>query len=689
MQDQDMFLDITLKVLKMTNFMAYKEEELDFHNRDITGILAQYANDKTRSNRSGKTVILESIRYALTGKSRAKTDRELIHFGEKHMIVECVFTDGNNDYVIRRGVDAKGKGILELNWITNVKEAQTEINKLFGITPDDFDLTSFFKQADITGFMGMKPAEKTAFLMKYIENQHWTKKEAAANADRLVVKQKIRDNDNLRATLESGLELDMSLIGLRSDKLKEIEQHKESLKSLMEKNADITSKLRNIAENKKRIISDINKNKSNINELEKKMSDIEDATEDLERCKVNLTAVLKKIKETDSVREMSEISNNKARLLSKIELTKSKITSASKNAGICPIIKKECDSIKFSRDEVDEMKSEISALNKSIEELDNEANMSDVRREKIAEKERLKDKINSLSKKAVGIDRVISDIEKETDLLSANKNKLNELNVNELSEKQENIEDKIARLEHLINSIQRDVNKLDARIQSAKQAKEKIDRISNDNEKLRDELSLLNYTCYMFSKKGIPAVEIENAFGEIEEKINYCLEQLNAGLTISFSADKETTEKEPICSCGFEFPKGFKGKDCTDCGMPRQFKRKEEINFTVVEGDKEQSFELDSGGGRQIIAYAVKIALTYFKRRMNKCRLNMLFLDEIDSALDPYLADQIVSSVTNFLTKKLGFKQIIMVSHKEQIKNSMNHMIKVTKYEKHSTARFV
>jgi DNA repair exonuclease SbcCD ATPase subunit len=284
-------LDFTLNSLEIENFMAYPTLKLDFQDKDIIGVLAQYAKDKTRSNRSGKTVILEAIRYLITGKHRATTDRQLIHNGKEHMIVKGVFTDGQKDYVIRRGCDAKGKGLLEVDWVTNSKSAQNEINSLFGVTPDDIDLTNFFKQADIMGFMGMTPAKKTEFLMKYIENQHWSQKEALANADRTVVKQKIRDNDTLKATLESGLEVDIGLEGMRDDQQTLLTEKNDALSELKNKSAEITGKLRNIAENKRQITNNINTVNDQIDSAEEELLEANEHEKNYQQAKLSYAAL--------------------------------------------------------------------------------------------------------------------------------------------------------------------------------------------------------------------------------------------------------------------------------------------------------------------------------------------------------------------------------------------------------------
>jgi hypothetical protein len=211
------------------------------------------------------------------------------------------------------------------------------------------------------------------------------------------------------------------------------------------------------------------------------------------------------------------------------------------------------------------------------------------------------------------------------------------------------------------------------KIETAKENLEKIQKLEDLNKKLRLRLENMLFVQRMFSKNGIPSAEIENAFQEVEDDINYNLKELQSGLTLMFSPDKELTKWEEICTCGFRFPKGYRKKDCEECGAERQKARKEELSLKILENGVESDFEGDSGGGKTIISFCVRIALTMLKRRQNKCKLNMLFLDEVDSALDSHLAGTITNSITKHLTRKLGYEQIIMVSHKKRFKRNTKH----------------
>src|SRR6185295_11783131 len=95
--------------LEITNFLPYRQPApLDF-----TGIhVAVLAGD----NGAGKSSLLDAITWALWGRSRAKTDTELIHQGQTEMRVEFTFALGPQIYKVMRArkVGKGGGGLLDL-----------------------------------------------------------------------------------------------------------------------------------------------------------------------------------------------------------------------------------------------------------------------------------------------------------------------------------------------------------------------------------------------------------------------------------------------------------------------------------------------------------------------------------------------------------------------------------------------
>jgi DNA repair exonuclease SbcCD ATPase subunit len=679
---------IKLSKLTLFNFGIYKGEVvLEFEGRDIIGILAEYDSDKKRSNRSGKTLILESIRYLLTGLSRAKKEVDMIHHGEDVMWVKGEFIDEQGEIrVVKRGRDKNNKGILNLDWVEKTTESQEAIEDLFGISKADFDLTCFFKQADINGFMDLSPTEKTKFLMKWLDNEHWKEKEAKVKEDIKTYKNRLRDNETTIKALDSSAEVVEDLkneITLLKD---EQEQFKDEYDRHAGIHAKIAKKLNKIEDDKteankglsklKMKLKDAKSNEWSINDLKDKVKKYKKQIKEL-----NDTALALRNSDIEKLQNsVTETSLEVGRLTKELEIIE-------QGTGMCPILNEACDRIKFSGDaqvQCEDALSDAKAeLRRAKTELDGARKGNEAWEKAKTLKERLSDALSSI-KEREGRQSV-----EEAEKALNEANKAVKIDDSELKEKLRRVEEIVDKYKSKISRNERAIGALESRIENANDALDKINQLTERNEKLKKRLEDLNYLALMFGKNGIPADEIENAFQEVQDDINLILKALDCGLTVSFSPDKELNKWEEICHCGFKYPKGYRKSECDECGSPRLKKRKDEISLKILEGDKEADFGMDSGGGKTIISYAVRIALTMLKRRQNKSKLNILFLDEVDSALDSHLAGSITDSITKVLTKKLGYDQILMVSHKDEIKNSVPHILKVTRFDTYSKAEFV
>src|SRR6266851_4779528 len=92
--------------LELTNFLAYRNPApLDFTGIHVAVLCGE--------NGAGKSSLLDAITWALWGRSRAKTDTELVHQGQTEMRVEFTFSLGDQVYrVIRARRVGKGAGSL-------------------------------------------------------------------------------------------------------------------------------------------------------------------------------------------------------------------------------------------------------------------------------------------------------------------------------------------------------------------------------------------------------------------------------------------------------------------------------------------------------------------------------------------------------------------------------------------------
>lgn len=586
-----------LRALELHNYGIFKgTHRLQFKDRgEVLGVLARYENAKHRSNRSGKTSLIESILYNLTGSSRSDKEIDLIHYGEQVMHVYCVYEDDDGTkYKIKRGRDIKNNGLLEINWLEKTTEAQREIDKLFGTSAKDLELTNYFKQADIHGFMESSHTGKSEFLMRWLANDHWKNKERLSKIDRDVTKEKLRDNEAEKKALEASLEVDEGLEVILKSTKRDIKVTTEARDTQQEQLKELIAK----KERKKSAF----KNATNrIIEIKSILADSGSIVE--KRKKLLANKLLLEGENTELRRKYkqgcpsdSNIVKQKAELVNERKGIREQLEKAKKSGnGICPVLNETCDRIKFSPKDLAKSETRLKAITSLIATYDEELESIEKDKEEFCLIEKNEAKIISYQ------DQLKLLVSIKTEGLNE---ELEQLVGNQHNNLSKDYDEKIDLLEAAIETLNLDIKRYDKkvgeiehRIKESEKALEKINEVSERNEVLRKELEDLNYICLMFGKNGIPADEIENAFQEIEDDINYILKEMDSGLSVIFSPDKEIGTWEPVCHCGFAFPKGYRNSEC-ECGSLRRKQKREEISLKIIENGREANFANDSGGGK-------------------------------------------------------------------------------------------
>lgn len=133
---------ITLKTMKIRNFMLFKSLDVKFSKGKITLI--------TGENGQGKSALIEAVYYALTGKTIRKSKAaRVIRTGAKLCTVELALDFDGDKYTIRRSRKAgkgsitllKGKKAIKLKG--KIQDRQKALEELFGISAELLTYTSF------------------------------------------------------------------------------------------------------------------------------------------------------------------------------------------------------------------------------------------------------------------------------------------------------------------------------------------------------------------------------------------------------------------------------------------------------------------------------------------------------------------------------------------------------------------
>ena len=661
--------------------MRIKDANLNFEDKDIIGILGKGVYDEKRSNYLGKTTLLEAMRWALTGNSRASKNAKLVHFGEDMAEVEVELKDGNELYNVRRGVDAKGKGVLQVGWGDKSRESQQVINELLGIDQKDFDLTFFFKQAEISQFMNYGSADKKKLVMKWQKNDHWPEKEKSVKEDISKIKEKIKEEDitlrNLELNLGDEEELQSKYSSLRT-KVSDYEKQVTKLNKQIEKEkktSSITKKQYETA------VGNYKRATREVGEYENKLVKVKEAKEELKTFKDSKSDKAKSDEVIDTLMEARSEINTKANNL------ESKINKIKKSgSGLCPVLDEPCDRLKISASDMKDMVNQLDCLKTDYADVTKSLGKARARKEKEQEDKLRKQKLESIVSSEKDINSRLESLRadlKENKTITTQYDKESETKLKELRETLLDVEDSY-------DDAKEDFTIVKHKIEEYEKNKDKIEELRTKLVKRNEILTDLQYVAFMYGKNGIPSLEIENSFQQIEDEINFVLGELDPSLSVEFKPDRVLSTWEELClSCGCKFPKGTKKHQCANCGTARSKKKKDELQLTVIQNHNETDFEMCSGGLKTLVSLAVRAALTMLLKRQNHTKLNVLFLDEIDSALDEANKEAIMNLVKNVFVNKLGFSQIFWISHDKTISQSVPYTILVKGYKEHSELEWV
>lgn len=679
--------------LKMKNFMLYRDFYKKFKDKDIIGIVCQYKNNKRKSNRGGKSTITEAIRYALFGSHRAHKETQLIHHGQDYMEVEVgLVDDEGRTYKVRRGRTRKGEGILECDWVDKKSEAQEEINEILGSDKKELDLTNFFKQSDINQFMELSSSDKKSYLMKWLDNDHWPKLAKIVSQD---LKEKEKELSKLKTKVETLLE-DCDDESETRNTIKGIEKN---LQQKQHSYDELVERLNALKEQRKSK-EDLKKMRGELLELEEKADEISSQIEKQFKIKEGIIdakkLVQKLIKRKEKYGDFSEkvyqkeVKRGHQADFEQAQLQDKLRTMENEFCGVCPILEEGCDRIEKDPKQIKKWKKRIKELDKVCQESEELVEKMGKARKATASLESAQESLSQLKSQRILIKPLkkrLKSTEAKCARLTAS---LKRSEKSELKEKINKLTDKVQQKKLGLDGLNRKLGKYQSQLVRIQKAKKKVDKINDSVTALEREIEDLKYLAFMFGKNGIPSQEIENAFQEIEDDINFILEKMGTEMQVSFNADKELGKWEDECvGCGWRFPKYYRRNDCKKCGEPRRKKRKDELHFSVVENENETDFQMESGGGKTFVSLAVRIALTALKQRQNSSNFNVLFLDEIDSALDEDAREQIMKLVTTILMKHFGFQQIFWVSHNKAIKESVPFTLKVIRFEDYAKAKWV
>jgi exonuclease SbcC len=165
-----------------------------------------------------------------------------------------------------------------------------------------------------------------------------------------------------------------------------------------------------------------------------------------------------------------------------------------------------------------------------------------------------------------------------------------------------------------------------------------------------------------FGKDGVPALLIEQALPQIEQKANDLLDRLSDGhMSIRFVTQSE-----------------YKDKKRDDL--------KETLDIQISDSAGLRDYEMYSGGEAFRVNFAIRLALSEILAQRKGARLQTLVIDEGFGSQDAQGRQRLIEAIN---TVKHDFAKILIITHLDELKDAFPNRIEVEKTERGSSVTVI
>ena len=670
----------SVKRLEFDNTFSYgKNNVVDFEK--VTGITGIFGK-----NRAGKSSIPGTLMFGLynTTDRGAMSNLHVINMRKGHCLARVMLSANGKDYKIERQATRKTNragvesAVTHLN-LSQIDELGVEVKDLNGEqrretekvlrqivgTPEDFLMTSLASQGEMNNFIKNKATQRKAILTKFLDLEIYDDMSAHIKDDASEVKALLKNapdrdwdvlidvekaekrrNEVKRKSVEDSL----TKLRLRLQELKiavatndkglvtkaDIDNHvqvlndsKESLKNLSEKSdgllqkvRDFESKLASVQTIKDQFpIDDLRERKSALTDLETTLKDLQHA-KDLEKQLLESQKKLaKKLEPCDCFDHLP---------------TCDYVKNSDKH-------KKQMDKQMIKHDDA---KEKVRAAQKSLRVMQKE-NLE----EKIEKYDRVLQKENEMRIDLGKVRLELSQTNNKKKILSEQVD-ASELELTSMRARVSSSDEaeKISMIKKQVSNLNTRINTEDAeRISLTSEitkSETEIKRLEDEKDEYADLIKrwrIFNLVENAFSKKGIPLQIIASQLPLINEEISKILQGVT-GFTVELETKPGSNDMQVY------------------------------INY----GDSRRIIECGSGMEKMMASLAIRVALINIS---SLPKTDLLVIDEGFGALD----DTNIEACSRLLDSlKKWFKNIMVISHVDAVKDAVDNVLEITQFEKNA-----
>ena len=690
-----------LKTLTLKNFRKFKQTTIEFPD-GIIGVVGL--------NGVGKSTIFEAVAWALYGPVAARTSSDQIKRQNappsEPCRVELEFIFEEDSYRIVREMTGKTQ-ISQATATKNGKIAATGaetvtkyIQKKLGMDSKSFYTSIFAKQKELNTLSSMNPSERRPLILrmlgidsldeiiKEIRSDKKTKDQIIQKLTENLTDEQEKDKENtykqeIKKQEIKKQETQKKIKKLR-EKLQSIKKELKKLENNVQKNKEEYEKIKQEKEKqlekqkkfeqKNKLIEETKKLKEKIKQRKKTIEAQNKKLETFKNLENDLKTTEKKLEETTKKTEgfIKKIEQQKT-LIDRLKKDITDITNKKKNIeklgpdAECPtcervlsnqynfLLKKFNNEIKNKEKEITQNIENIKKQEFEKEKITREQNALQKKKnylqEQLREKERIQTTIKNLSKE-------LKDEELE---IEVKEKKLKELETVFFDEKE---------FEKIKNLVEKTYENYQASLRFFNDKKDEVSDQSISLERIENEIKLVDQNIKNFREKISEIQKYKKQLKE-EKQIVFYLNILSDVMS-SFRTHLISRIRPTLSYYSSDFFNRL-----TD-GKYAGIELDENYNLLIYDNGEFYGIERFSGGEEDLANLCLRLAISEVITERAGGIFNFIILDEIFGSQD-ILRRQSIMKALNGLSSK--FRQIFLITHIEDVKNEMEHVIYVNENE--------
>ena len=690
-----------LKTLTLKNFRKFKQTTIDFPD-GIIGVVGL--------NGVGKSTIFEAIAWALYGPVAARTSSEQIKRQNappsEPCRVELEFIFEEDTYRITREMIGKTQ-IPQATATKNGKIVATGaetvtkyIQKKLGMDSKSFYTSIFAKQKELNTLSSMNPSERRPLILrmlgidsldeiiKEIRSDKKTKDQIIQKLTENLTDEQGKDKEETYKQEIKKQDVKKQEIQREIKKLKEkLQNIKKDLKKLennVQKNKEKYEKLRQEKEKqlekqkkfeqKNKLIEEIKKLKEKINERKKTINAQTKKLETFKNLETELKTTEKKLEDITKKTEffIKKIEQQKT-LIDRINKEVLDLTNKKKNIeqlgpdAKCPTCERTLSDqydflLKKFNDEIKNKESEIKQITENIKKHEFEKEKTTREQNALLKKKNyLQEQLREKERIQTTIKNLLQEINDEEIEVELNEKKLREIETVFFDEKE------FKKIRDLVEKIYEDYQS------SLKFFNDKKDEVSNQNiliERKENEIKLVDQNIEQFKEKINDIQRYKKQLKEEKQKTYYL--NILSDIMSSFRMYLISRIRPTLSYYSSDFFSRL-----TD-GKYTSIEIDDNYNILIYDNGEFYGIERFSGGEEDLANLCLRLAISEVITERAGGAFNFIILDEIFGSQDSFRRQNIMKALNGLSSK---FRQIFLITHVEDVKNEMEHIIYVTENE--------